>query len=88
MNDVKQKNIIVAVCGKGGVGKTSISALLTHLLSEDGNHRVLAIDADPAVGLSLALGISVSKTVDDIRNALIEKAQEGFEEEGVNTGAA
>jgi len=76
-----KKRKIIAVCGKGGVGKTSVSALLTKILTEDGRHKVLAIDADPAVGLSLALGISVAKTVDDIRNAVIEMAQEGFQED-------
>ncbi|MBI5062354.1 MAG: cobyrinic acid a,c-diamide synthase, partial [Desulfatitalea sp.] len=34
--------------------------------------RVLAIDADPAVGLAYALGLTPSKTVDQIRQALIQ----------------
>ncbi len=67
--------VIIAVCGKGGVGKTSISALLTSTLCKEKANRVLAIDADPAIGLSYALGINVYKTVDDIRNSLIARLQ-------------
>jgi len=68
-----KKPIILAVCGKGGVGKTSISALMVRSLSKDPANRILAIDADPAVGLSFPLGIRVRKTVDDIRNELIRR---------------
>lgn len=68
---------IVALCGKGGVGKTSISALMVKLLSERNDRKILAIDADPAVGLATALGITVKKTVDDIRKGLIARIQEG-----------
>jgi CO dehydrogenase maturation factor len=67
-----KKPIIIALCGKGGVGKTSLSALITRMLCQDGARRVLAIDADPAVGLSYPLGITVRKTVDHIRNDLIK----------------
>ena len=50
---------IIAVAGKGGVGKTSISAAaLRELARLHPDARILAIDADPAVGLSTALGIS------------------------------
>jgi CO dehydrogenase maturation factor len=42
-------------------------------MADRGNKKILAIDADPAIGLSYALGINVDKTVDDIRNDLIEK---------------
>ena len=69
---------ILALAGKGGVGKTSISAALVRLLCE--NHpdaRILAIDADPAVGLSTALGVEVKETLDDIRNSVIEQVEEG-----------
>ena len=47
---------ILAVAGKGGVGKTSIAATLVRLLTESfPDKKILAIDADPAVGLSTAL---------------------------------
>lgn len=72
-----KKPVILAVCGKGGVGKTSISALMVRALSQDPANRILAIDADPAVGLSFPLGIRVRKTVDDIRNELILRLQKG-----------
>ncbi len=68
---------ILAMCGKGGVGKTSVSALMVKLLAQKNNKKILAIDADPAVGLATALGVQVKKTVDDIRNDLIEKIKTG-----------
>ncbi len=46
----------IAVSGKGGVGKTTFSALMTRALNEQGKH-VLAIDADPDANLAAALGI-------------------------------
>jgi len=61
----------IAVCGKGGVGKTSITALIVKALSKYKDKKILAIDADPAIGLATALGVEVKKTVNDIRNNLI-----------------
>ena len=46
----------IAIAGKGGVGKTFISGTLSRLFANDG-FKVLAIDADPAMNLSYALGI-------------------------------
>ena len=44
---------ILALAGKGGVGKTSLAASIVRVLTEEfPGSRVLAIDADPAVGLS------------------------------------
>ena len=65
------------MCGKGGVGKTSISALMVKKLAQIGRKKILAIDADPAVGLAVSLGITVGKTVDDIRKDLIGKVLTG-----------
>lgn len=66
---------IIAVAGKGGVGKTSISAAVLRLLVErHPEAKILAIDADPAVGLSTALGVEVTETLDDIRKSLANDA--------------
>ena len=46
----------LAVSGKGGVGKTTFSAILIRTLNAQGK-RVLAIDADPDANLAAALGI-------------------------------
>lgn len=72
------KPIILAFCGKGGVGKTSISALTVRILHETyPDKKILAIDADPAIGLATALGVNSSSTVDDIRKLFIEHASNG-----------
>ncbi|MBI6547107.1 MAG: AAA family ATPase [Cyanobacteria bacterium NC_groundwater_1444_Ag_S-0.65um_54_12] len=46
----------LAVAGKGGVGKTTLVALLAHQLSRRG-YRVLAVDADPVNHLAYSLGV-------------------------------
>lgn len=53
------KSTVIALAGKGGVGKTSISAaIVRELVKMFPNKRILAIDADPAIGLATALGIT------------------------------
>ena len=69
---------IIAVAGKGGVGKTSIAAVIVKLLVEQyPDKRILAIDADPAVGLSTVLNVNVEKTIDDIRKEAIARVENG-----------
>jgi CO dehydrogenase maturation factor len=46
----------IAISGKGGVGKTTLAALLAYLYAERGR-QVIAIDADPVGGLAEALGL-------------------------------
>jgi len=45
----------IAVTGKGGVGKTTFSAMLSRIYADEG-YRVLSVDADPDANLALALG--------------------------------
>ena len=46
----------IAITGKGGVGKSTLAAMLAHLASKDGK-TVLAVDSDPDANLAFALGI-------------------------------
>jgi CO dehydrogenase maturation factor len=52
----------IAISGKGGVGKTTLAALLIKYFSNQGK-KVLAVDADPDANLALALGITDSGTI-------------------------
>ncbi len=57
----------IAVAGKGGTGKTTISALVIDYLARNKRGTVLAIDADPSTNLNLALGVPLDDTVGDVR---------------------
>ncbi len=75
---------IIAVSGKGGVGKTSLSAAFVRLLAEiKPDARILAIDADPAIGLSTALGVEVIETLDDIRKRIVKSVENDRPKEAV-----
>lgn len=78
MSEEKRNTKIIAVAGKGGVGKTSLAAVMVKLLVK--NHpdkKILAIDADPAVGLATALGIEETTTIDDIRKEVVANVEQG-----------
>jgi len=66
--------ISIALCGKGGVGKTALSTLMVNGLRQTGK-RILAVDADPAMGLTLALGAGRPKTIGQIREHVIQVAR-------------
>ena len=55
----------IAVAGKGGTGKTTLSALVTASLVRSGKTPVLAVDADPNANLNEALGVTYDTTVVD-----------------------
>lgn len=70
-------NAVITVAGKGGVGKTSISAAIVRQLVRDHpDARILAIDADPAVGLATALAVQVSETIDDIARITVLRTED------------
>lgn len=72
--------MILAVCGKGGVGKTTVAAVAARMLSGRDDLRALVVDADPAGGLGMALATGVGKTLNDIRKELIEEVKAGRRE--------
>jgi CO dehydrogenase maturation factor len=53
----------IAVAGKGGSGKTSISGLIIRYLRKEGLLPILAVDADPNANLGETLGLEVEDTV-------------------------
>jgi CO dehydrogenase maturation factor len=75
---------IIAVAGKGGTGKTLVSALLIRYLVDGGHRPVLAIDADPSTNLDLTLGTSVEETVGDIREDTSEQVSTGTFTSGIS----
>jgi CO dehydrogenase maturation factor len=70
----------LAITGKGGVGKTTLSSLLTWIYSTEGK-KVIAIDANPDANLAIALGIDADEAS---RITPIAELQELIEE---RTGA-
>jgi CO dehydrogenase maturation factor len=77
-----QESFKIAISGKGGVGKTTLCAVWSRLLAEDGLD-VLAIDADSDPNLAMALGMKE----DDRPKALIEMKDLIRERTGAEPGA-
>ena len=64
---------IIAVAGKGGTGKTTVSGLLIRYLLKNGKRPILAVDADADANLADALGLSADRSL-----STIGKAREDF----------
>ncbi len=67
----------IAVSGKGGVGKTTVSANLVKFLAEKG-YQVFAVDADPDTSLGMVLGLpeeelAAQQPIVDMREIIAEK---------------
>ncbi len=64
----------IAVCGKGGSGKTTIAGTLARLLARQG-HSVIAIDGDSNPNLAITLGIAPDQaaTLTPLPRALLER---------------
>ena len=64
---------VIAVSGKGGVGKTTLCGLLIQYLCESGKRPVLAVDADANANLNEVLGVEPEVTLGELREE-IERA--------------
>ena len=73
---------MIAVVGKGGTGKTITTALLAKVIAQSKKYKLFLIDADPAMAhLARVLGLNVKRTLEDIRNEIIEVAGRKISEE-------
>ncbi len=84
MENTNRDTKILTVAGKGGVGKTSISSAMVRILTEEyPDARILAIDADPAIGLTTALGVEPTDTLDGIRKKIVDSVEDGRPKEAI-----
>jgi len=61
---------IIAVAGKGGTGKTTLTGLLVDYLTRVGKKPVLVVDADANSNLNEVLGVKVDYTLGDLREKI------------------
>ncbi|MCK5804447.1 MAG: AAA family ATPase [Lentisphaeria bacterium] len=69
---------LIGITGKGGVGKTTLAALLVSRLIARGRTPVLAVDADPNSCLDANLGVQADKTVGGVREDAKQIAAKGM----------
>lgn len=77
----------IALAGKGGVGKTTIAAMIVKYLSQAQNGAILAIDADPSSNLNMVLGLDLEWTVGDIREEMLDQVKTSLTTRGAAMGA-
>jgi len=78
--------ITIALAGKGGVGKTTVAAMVIKHLAQSQRGSILAIDADPSSNLNLVLGLELEWTVGDIREDMLEQVKTSLVQGGAAMG--
>ena len=61
---------VIAIAGKGGVGKTTLSGMLIQRMCQMGKSPILAVDADANSNLNEVLGVDVEMTLGDVREQI------------------
>ena len=67
----------IAVAGKGGTGKTTLTGLLIDYLVKKGEEPILAVDADANANLNEVLGVEIEDTIGDIREDVSQRSLDG-----------
>ena len=67
----------IALAGKGGVGKTTVTGLLINYLAAKKKGPILAVDADANSNLNEVLGMEVETTLGSIREEMAHAALAG-----------
>lgn len=76
----------IALAGKGGVGKTTLAALIVKYLVQTQPGSILAIDADPSSNFNLVLGLPLEWTVGDIRENMLGQVKSSLTRGGAAMG--
>lgn len=71
------KRLVISVSGKGGTGKTTLTALLLKWLILNTEEIALVVDADPATNLPDVLGVEIEKTVGAVSTEMKDKIDRG-----------
>jgi CO dehydrogenase maturation factor len=71
------RKLVISVSGKGGTGKTTLSALLLKWLIENTKEIVLVVDADPATNLPDVLGVKLERTVGQVSKDMKDQIEKG-----------
>jgi CO dehydrogenase maturation factor len=68
---------VIAISGKGGVGKTTFASLVIRYLLDEGLKPILAVDADSNSNLDIALGVGLEATIGNVREKMSLETQKG-----------
>lgn len=71
------RKLVISVSGKGGTGKTTLTALLLKWLIQNTEEVALVVDADPATNLPDVLGVEIKRTVGAVSKEMKDKIEQG-----------
>jgi len=71
------RKLVVSISGKGGTGKTTLTALLLKWIIQNTKEITLVVDADPATNLPDVLGVDISRTVGQASKDIKDRIEKG-----------
>ena len=77
-------SFVIAVAGKGGIGKTTLSGLIIRYVKKNDKTPILAVDADSNVNLAETIGFQQGKTLGTVRENFssdLSKMPQGMDKE-------